>query len=584
MRRSLTAIGLAGLAGAWLYARRRALIGRALGLRPAEHAVAVERDVPVPMPDGATLYADHFRPATRGSYPTILIRTPYGRPSEAGPLGPLLSDAPSLFAERGYHVIVQGARGRFRSEGAFEPFLREREDGLATLDWVAAQPWFDGSLGMWGLSYYGYTQWAIAADAPPFLKAIVPVITTARFSEAFYPKGAFSLESSLRWATYLRETEAGRGLGLAAVARQLSPRREAAIRAALRGPFAQADVAATGGPAPYFRRWLAEAGPGQPYWRDVDRHRSLGRISAAVHLVAGWYDIFLPQQLADYSDLLATGRSPYLTVLPRHHTAPAIAYEAVREGLWWFDAHLKGRQELLERRAVRLALMGSREWHEMDFWPPPARNARLFLRAGGHLADAPGPGEPSRYTFDPRDPTPAVGGPVLSPAGGPRDQRPVEARPDVLTFTSEPLPADLDVIGHVRLELFARSSLPHTDFVGRLCDVAPDGRSINVCEGLLRVAPGVGEPLPGGGLRLEIDMWATARRFRAGHRIRLHVCSGAHPRWGVNSGDGRPLADGAPAGLVAEQTIFHDPDRPSALVLPVVSEETRRAMAGGTLP
>lgn len=579
MRRPLAALGLAGLAGAGLYAARRALIGRALGLRPPEHAVAVTRGLPVPMPDGATLYADHMRPRAPGSYPTILIRTPYGRPSEAGPLAPLYG-APLLFAERGYNVIVQGARGRFRSEGDFEPFVREREDGQATLAWVAAQPWFDGSLGMWGLSYYGYTQWAVAADAPPFLKALVPVITTSRFSGAFYPRGSFTLESALRWTSYLRATGGRGAIDLATVGRLLSPRREAALAAALRGPFAQADAAATGSPAPHFQRWLAEPGPAAPYWRAVDHDRGLGRVGAAVHLVAGWHDIFLTEQLADYSDLLAAGRSPCLTVLPHHHSAPAVTSDAVREGLWWFDAHLKGRRELLARRAVRLALMGSREWHEMDFWPPPAQAARLYLRAGGALADAPGPGAPSRYSFDPRDPTPAIGGPVLSPTGGPRDQRPLEARPDVLSFTGAPLGADLDVVGHVRLELFARSSLAHTDFVARLCDVAPDGRSVNVCEGIARVAPGDGEAGPDGSLRLTVAMWATAQRFRAGHRLRLHVCSGAHPRWAVNSGDGRPLREGAPAGPVAHQTIYHDATHPSALVLPVVSAETRRAMAG----
>ncbi|HMQ32561.1 MAG TPA: CocE/NonD family hydrolase [Chloroflexaceae bacterium] len=584
MRRAYIALGLAGGAGAGLYSRRRALLGRALGLRPAEHAVVVERDVPIAMPDGATLYADHLRPTAPGTYPTILIRTPYGRPSETGLFSLLLNGSPALFAERGYHVVVQGTRGRFRSEGAFEPFLREREDGLATLDWMAAQPWFDGNLGMWGASYVGYTQWAVAADAPPFLKAIVPVHSTSRFSGALYPHGSFGYEFALRWAHLLRATDLpGRGLDLAAAAQLTSPRREAALSGAMaRAPFAEADVAALGEALPCYRRWLAEADHAAPYWRAADHDRGLGRVGAAVHLVAGWHDFFLPGQLADYSDLLAAGRSPFLTVLPRSHTDIAMQYDGMREGLWWFDAHLKGRRELLERRAVRLALMGSREWHEMDFWPPPARTTRLYLRAGGQLAAAPGAGGPSRYSFDPRDPTPAVGGPVFNPRAGARDQGPVEARPDLLTFTGDPLPADLDVVGHVRLELYARSSLPHADFVGRLCDVSPDGRSLNVCEGMLRVAPGVGEPQPDGSLRLEIDMWATARRFRAGHRLRLHVCSGAHPRWSVNSGDGRPLAAGAPDGPVAEQTIFHDPDRPSALVLPVVSAETRRAMAWGT--
>ncbi|NTU81647.1 MAG: CocE/NonD family hydrolase [Chloroflexales bacterium] len=592
MRRAIAALGFASLGVAGLYRARRDIIGRALGLRPPEHGITVERDLPIRMPDGVKLYADHFRPRAAGVYPTILIRTPYGRPSETRILGPLSMPGPRLFAERGYNVIVQSTRGRYRSEGDFEPFLREQADGRATLDWIAAQPWFDGNLGLWGASYLGYTQWAVAADAPPFLKAIVPIITSSRFSRAFNPEGVFGYESSLRWTSYLRATHLpGRSLNLGAISQAISPRREAALRAAMAAsPFALADRAALGETVPFFQRWLAEPEVDGAYWRSVDQHRGLGRVSAAVHLVAGWHDLFLPEQLADYTDLLAAGRSPYLTVLPRFHSEPALQAEGVREGLWWFDAHLKGRRELLERRAVRLALMGAHEWHEMDFWPPPARAVRFFLHTGGSLhTEPPGapsaPGETTReefsqYRYDPRDPTPSLGGPVLSPMGGARDQRPLEARPDLITFTTAPLPTAVDVIGHVRLELYVRSSLAHTDFVGRLCDVSPNGRSLNVSEGVARVTPGVGEPQPDGSLRLEINMWATAMRFGAGHRIRLHVCSGAHPRWSASSGDSRPLRAGALAGPAADQSIYHDTRHPSALVLPIVSTETWRAMAG----
>ncbi len=582
MRRPLAALGLAGLAGAGLYASRRAIVGRALGLRPAEHAVAVTRDLPVAMPDGVTLYADHLRPKAPGSFPTILIRTPYGRPSEGGPLSLLLHGGARLFAERGYNVVIQGVRGRFRSGGVFEPFVNERDDGRATLDWIAAQPWFDGNLGMWGASYVGYTQWAVAADAPPYLRAIVPIVSASRPSQAFYPQGSFSYEFALRWAHLLTLSDRpGHGLDRATLARLVSPRAQAALRAAMAGgAFAEADAATLGEPVPYYQRWLDEPEQQAAYWRGVDHDRGLGRINAAVHLVAGWYDLFLPEQLADYNDLLAAGRSPCLTILPYAHGDLALRGASVREGLWWFDAHLKGRRELLERRAVRLALAGSREWHEMDFWPPPARSVRFHLHAEGRLAPEPARAGASQYSFDPRDPTPAIGGPAFNRLAGPRDQRPLEARPDVLTFTSAPLEADLDLIGHVRLELYARSSLAHCDFVGRLCVVEPDGRSLNVCEGMVRVAPGEPEAAPDGALRLEIALGASARRFKAGQRLRLHICSAAHPRLAVNSGDGRALREGATAGQIAHQSILHDDRHPSALVLPTVSAETRRAMAG----
>jgi uncharacterized protein len=217
----------------------------------------------------------------------------------------------------------------------------------------------------------------------------------------------------------------------------------------------------------------------------------------------------------------------------------------------------------------------------MDFWPPPAQPQTMFLHAGGKLSPIPPTNDPpSHFRHDPGDPVPSRGGPVLSPDGGPRDQRPLEARPDLLCFTSEPMVEDLDVIGYVRLELFAQASLPDHDLVGRLCVVEPDGRSLNICEGLLRVNATTGEVQPDGSRCFILDLAATARRFRAGQRIRLHICGAAHPRWSVNSGDGRPLQQGAPAGSIVEQIIFHDPQHPSALILPIVSDETRRAMAG----
>jgi len=586
MRRS-TALSLAGigLAGVGAYLARHKLAARALGLPPPAYAVAVERDIPVPMADGVVLYADRYLPRATGRFPTILVRTPYGRPSELRALGPFAGFIATLFAGQGYNVVVQGVRGRYRSEGVFEPFVREAADGRTTLDWVAAQPWFDGNLGMWGFSYPGYTQWAVARNAPPYLKALTPAVITARFSRAIYPYGAFAFESSLRWVSLLQATHRpGGDLDLASALFLLSPRREAALAAAMAAyPMGEADRAVTGASVGFYQRWLDDPDPEGSYWRQVDQHRNLGEINVPVHLVAGWYDLFLREQLADYATLLAAGRTPYLTVLPRHHNHPALATDAVREGLWWFDVQLKGRRERLRRRPVRLALMGSREWHEMDYWPPPAAMTRYYLHAEGVLSTHPpaASSAPDRYCYDPRDPTPSIGGPVLGPRGGPRDQRPIEGRSDLICYTTPPLHAEVDVIGYVRLELYARPSRPWTDVVARVCDVYPDGRSINVCEGLCRITPGVGALQSDGSLRLEFDLGATAQRFRRGHRIRVHVCSAAHPRWGANPGDGRRFRDaGAVPGPVVEQTIYHDVDHPSALVLPIVSATTRRAMEG----
>jgi putative CocE/NonD family hydrolase len=570
-RRATIALAGLGLASIGLYAARRELIGRALGLRPASHAVALQADLAVPMADGVELLADRFYPQGGGPFPTIIIRTPYGRASELGAFGALYTIGAQLFAERGYNVLMQSVRGRFRSGGRFDPFVHEAADGMATLEWTAGQPWFDGSAGMWGPSYLGYCQWAVAAQAPPYLKAIVPMVTSARFSRLFFPEGAFAFESILRWTHLIHATSSSR-LDLRALWRLSPLRREPAVAAAFAHlPVSEADAVAVGAPVSFFRRWMQEANLDGDYWQGIDRHRSLAKVDVPVHLVAGWYDIFLNGQLADYMALLAAGKRPYLTVLPRHHLETMLIWEGLREGLDWFDAHMRGDESRLRRRPVRLALMGSNEHHEMDFWPPPAPLIRYYLAGGGGLGAeiAPATGG-STYTYNPADPTPGIGGPVLSAGAGRRDQGRVEARADVLSFTTPPLAAAVDVIGPVRAELYVRSSLAHTDFVARLCRVGRDGHSSNVCDGLFRLEPGKGVVQADGSLRIEVDMWATAQRFAAGERIRLVVCSAAHPRWSRNLGHGAPFGH-SQAGPPAEQTIYHDAEHPSALVLPVMT-------------
>jgi putative CocE/NonD family hydrolase len=578
-------VGLTGciLAGIMIYLLRRRILARIFGLRPAEYAVAVELDLALQIAEGVTLYADRYYPRELDRAPTILVRTPYGRPSELGPLGVAQQLLGYMFAERGYNFVIQSVRGRFRSTGVYEPFVHEAADGRATLEWVADQPWFDGKLGLWGASYLGYTQWAVAADAPEYLKAIVPITTSARFSRLFYPSDSFAFESLLRWI-YIVENLDRRDARFDPVAiLRVSPRAvDAAVTPAFQQlPIHEADRIAIGKTSPVFQRWLNERSPEHAYWRSVDHYRRLAQVGPAVHLVAGWYDIFLHGQLADYAALLAAGHRPYLTILPRAHMDAALIREGVPEGLWWFDAHLQGRRELLDRRPVRLALMGAHEWHEMDFWPPPARITRYYLQAEHGLAPQVPVAAASTdsYCYDPRDPTPAIGGPVLSVSGGPRDQAAVEARADVLTYTTPPLEIDVDVIGPVRMELYVHSSLEHTDFVGRLCDVDPDGRSINVCDGMLRLTSETGELQPDGSRRIEVDMWATAQRFRRRHRIRLQVCSAAHPRWSRHLGYADPIAGREP-GPVAVQTIYHDEEHPSALVLPVVHAEHREGLSG----
>ena len=557
---------------------RRALLARLLKLPPPRCGVSVERNIPVAMPDGVRLFTDHFAPKATGDFPTILIRTPYGRGREVALGGGYgLGELPAQrFAERGYHVVVQGVRGCYDSEGDFSPHIHEAPDGQATVAWIARQPWFNGVLGTCGPSYLGYTQWATAAGVPPGLKAMVVMIASSENFSVSHPDGAFSLETRLRWTQgmHLQNKMHRRPLG-DKLAERFRGGRERRLQAAFAHlPLLEADTVAAGEPISFYRDMLTHDQADDPYWTSRDHSRAVAQVAAPVHLIGGWYDYYLRGLLRDYATLKAAGRQPYLTIGPWWHSHPGELMAGLREGLAWFEVHLQGEGRPLRQKPVRLYVMGAGEWRELDDFPPPARQTRYYLHAGAGLATEPPAGAdaspPDGYRYDPADPTPALGGAFLGFRGaGPQDNRPLEARADVLCYTTPPLAREVEVIGPVRLELFVRSSLPHTDFFGRLCDVAPDGRSTNICDGLLRLEPGRGEAQPDGSLRVEIDLWATAHCFRPGHRLRLQVSSGAHPRWSRNLGTGEALATGVRTA-VADQTVYHDGDHPSAVVLPVV--------------
>jgi hypothetical protein len=562
-----------GLFGVIAYATRRHWIARALRLPRARFDVGVERAIRVPMPDRVALVADHYFPKADEKFPTILIRTLYGRDLQGAVLGLLHVFSARRFAERGYHVVVQDTRGRFDSEGEFEPFVDEARDGRATLDWIARQSWFDGNLGMWGQSYEGYLQWAVAADAPDFFKAMLPSITGSQINP--YVGSSFALDSILRWLDNLNLRENLLERFQVSLARLFDPDTQTrALASAFQHlPIGTADELVVGRAVPYYRKWMAHAHEHSPFWQSVYHGASMPRVRAAAHFVSGWHDVLLFQLLKDYEAMRAAGHSPYLTIGPWRHLDVACAAETLRAGIIWFDAHLKHIRRRLRANPARIFVMGASEWREYAAFPPPARATRLYLRENARLDLAPARADspPDHYRYDPAHPTPAVGGPMYHQRGGAVDNRELEARADVLTYTTAPLEDDVDVIGWVKSELFVRSSLPTTDFFARVCDVHPDGRSMNVCDGLFRIERDSGvEPQRDGSARIVVDMWATAQRFRRGHRIRLQVSSGAHPRYNRNLGTDEPLAT-ATRMLAADQTIYHDAAHPSALVLPIVT-------------
>ncbi len=517
---------------------------------PHTRDLTVQRDLRVPMPDGTILLADRWAPKVRGwGLPVALLRSPYGRRGLIG------TGMARPLAERGYQVLMQSVRGTFGSGGTFDPMRQERGDGLATLDWVVKQPWFGGSIVLIGPSYVGYGQWAVADRLPPEVKAMIPHVTESALTLEFLRKDGLTLETPLRWGVLVAGQER-RGAMLRALAQGRRTRRALDTL-----PLGQADVAAIGHHSAYIQDILAHDAD-DPRWAGIDHSSQVAAVTVPVSSIGGWYDIFLPGQLRDFQALQQAGRPARLTVGPWTHIDqdPLPMHEALEFGL----AHARGEPPP-DRAPVRLFVMGQEAWRDFPSWPPPGYQPQRFhLRPGGGLStEPPGESAPDRYRYDPADPTPAVGGVLMSRSGGRVDNTKLEARPDVLSYTTARLDRDLEVIGEVSAEIWFRSSLPHADVFARLCDVDPDGRSRNVCDGL--VSRSSADELGCATVRL----WPTAHRFRAGHQIRLQVSSGAFPRYARNLGNGEPLLN-ASTWRVADQEVHHDPGHPSAVILPVV--------------
>jgi len=507
------------------------------------------------MPDGVTLLADRYEPGGAGRAPVILLRSPYGR---RGLFGLVYGRG---FARHGFQVVIQSCRGGFGSGGLLDPLGDEHGDGLATLAWLREQPWYGGSFAMFGPSYLGYTQWAVAPYAGAELKAMATQITASQFRDAAYVGGAFALESTLSWTT-LTDAMSRRFGGTAALTAPRLTR-----RAVLSGrPMAELDLASAGHRLRFYQDLLAHHADPPPYWAKRDFSPSVGEVTAPVTMLGGWYDVFLPWQLQDYLALRRAGRRPHLTIGPWYHVDPRHGRATMTESLAWFRAHLLGDRSGLREQPVRLYVTGAGEWRDYPDWPvPDMRPRRWYLRPGFGLGtDPPVESAPDRFRYHPAHPTPVIGGPVLLGDSRPRDQRRLEARRDVLVYSSPALAEDVEAIGPVRAEVFVRSSAPCVDVVVRVCDVFPDGRSMNVCEGVRRWCADRLDDVH----EVRVELWPIGHRFARGHRIRVHVAAGAYPTIARNPGTGRLIGDGEPM-VPSDVEVFHSPAHPSAVILPL---------------
>ncbi len=535
------------------------------------------------MRDGVRLRADVYRP-NGAPCPAVLARTPYDRSFALTP--PAALD-PERATEAGYALVCQDVRGRHGSEGEFYPFRTEGPDGYDSVEWVAAQPWCGGSVAMAGRSYAAAAQWLAAAEQPPHLRAICPVVVGSDYFEGWvYQGGAFQLGFNLFWIQLM-------------TGGKTQPRLADQY---WHLPLASAPLLAAGHAGRFYRDWLAHPVQDE-YWRALSFTGRYGRITVPALNVGGWFDLFLGGTIANFARLRREGateaarQGTRLVIGPYAHGSTYGEYpdhafaefgseaktDLTGAQLAFLDASVRGVHD--DAPPVRIFVMGDNRWRDEDDWPPVgSQSQRWYLRKGGLLTrERPGPENADAFVYDPRDPAPTLGGPTSLPGkflrtnAGPVDQRPLEGRTDVLSYTSAVLDRPLRVIGPLAVALHAATSAPDTDFVAKLCDVWPDGTSRILAEGILRASfregPETRRPVePGRAYEYTIDLVATANVFRPGHRVRLLITSGSFPRFDRNPHTGRPLgADGPDDLRPARQTVFHDAERPSHLTLPIVA-------------
>ena len=559
-----------------------------------KYEVQVERNVAVKLRDGVTLRADIYRPVANGKFPVLLVRSPYDKAGELA-FG-------VKAAARGYVLVAQDVRGRFMSEGDWYPFKYEAQDGYDTVEWAASLPYSNGKVGMYGGSYVGATQLLAAIARPPHLAGICPNFTASNYHDGWtYQGGAFEQWFNEWWTTYLAMNTMRRRVEEGADA--LSGTKTLPL---LDYPVLQGR--STAGLAPYFTDWLSHPDY-DDYWKQWSIEEHYAQIQVPVYSLGGWYDIFLGGTLQNFGRLKREAGSDSarhlqrLTVYVGGHAGgwtsrnvgavdfgeklPFDLYEAILE---WYDALFKNETNSLSKeKPVKLFVMGRNVWREEDDWPlARARNTRYYLHstAGANSltgdgilnTDPPAQENPDQYIYDPNDPIPTIGGPLccgtLQPGVGPQDQRPAEARHDVIVFTTPSFTQDTEVTGPVSMDLYVSSSAVDTDFTGKLVDVWPNGFAQNLTEGILRMRyrnsqekPELANPAQT--YRVTIDLWATSNVFLTGHKLRLEISSSNFPRFDRNLNTGEEQARGTRT-IKATNMIYHDQAHPSALILPIV--------------
>jgi putative CocE/NonD family hydrolase len=563
------------------------------------HEVVHEAGLRVPMRDGVELAADVYRPAGAGKFPAILIRTPYNRKNEGLGSG-------QRFAKRGYALCVQDVRGRFESAGIFQPLRQETADGSDTLDWLAAQEWCDGKIGMIGGSYAGLVQWLAAKSENPHLKAIVPQVSPPDPQENFPYEGGVFMLGAAWWAKVLTTMDSNGGAGLPEGVDW------ATLLATL--PLAKIDDA-LGAPYPWFEEWLTHPPTDEEYWEPASYQDRIPEIDVPALHVTGWFDGDQPGALQNFPRMRREAKSEharngqFLIAGPWGHGFNAttrlgdvdFGSEALIDlrsiELRFFDRYLKGVENGIEEEdPVWVFVMEENRWRREETWPPQdMRETALYLGSDGDAHERDGDGKldlaagaggsagADEYRYDPAD-LPEVPDEVWNDVTGQfatMDMATLPDREDALDYTSAPLAAPVELTGPFRAVLWTSSSAADTDYVVAISRLDPSGRLLRIAGGIQRVRyrDGKDEPAaPGEIVRVEVDGWASSIRLRAKDRLHVEVTSTAFPGYARNLGTLEPIASGETI-VVATNRILHDAEHPSHVLLPVVPREGAPGLA-----
>ena len=564
--------------------------------------ILIQHDVPMKTRDGVTLYADIYRPKASDKFPVILMRTPYDK-SVSWAVSPAFKSV-----ARGYVFIIQDVRGRYTSEGEWYPFKHETTDGYDAVEWASALPYSNGKVGMMGGSYVGATQMLAAIGAPPHLAGVAPDVTASNYHANWtYQGGAFEQWFDQNWTTQLARNTLDRFIDKNTDARVGAPVLPLANYPVFNFGQLPSDAPLTESIAPYYEDWLSHPDY-DDYWKQWSIEENFSKITVPMLHVGAWYDIFSGGTLRNYMGVKAHGATE--AARTQQHLLMEIGGHAgfgrrigdvdfgphalenpyVDVILDWYDFLFKGiHNQFATDKPVKLFVMGMNEYRQEDDWPPPeAKYVKYFLhsigkanslRGDGSLSTAAPKSEPAdSFVYDPGNPVPTIGGPLCCAQElkepGPRDQRSVENRDDVLVYSIGPLARDLDVTGPVSASLFVKSSAVDTDFTGKLVDVAPDGFATNVAEGILRMRYRDSQEHaslmnPGQEYQITLDLWSTSNVFLRGHTLRLEISSSNFPRFDRNLNTGEEIKF-ARRFVSATNTVLHDAQHPSALVLPVI--------------